>query len=452
MPKAIQCPNCDAPLEAAADQPVVQCTYCGYQIKQTMAAHQPSQAARDQLKQMLEQARENAGDASARRQQILAAAAEMQQRARRQTRVVLAVVLPIVAALSIIPVIASLNRSKRASSAGGRRSTRAGRTVAALSVLGDDPKPDEELSAKLEPYAGCISDTSRALDSRTRYLAWVDEKTGPTCQERCVTWGLYKVSPPSERCEQGLEQARSLDPRLPELEQAGDAWLKALKRVASATEKAASYYDQKDYLDDHCAKGKQLHAELLPAFAEVERADGILRKMLEHEYPLLTARRLERARQKDPHGLGATYFSVVSESRQLFELLRATQQGRRSDGDVAAARALIDRFRESVAATGRAEARLPQDEKGVHYFLFPYTFEHSSWVKSAADELVLASKEHLRRMAEPARGSAADRRTRRYSNPDETYPKVCKAYESFQHYLKGAGPTPLPPFFHTRCN
>src|SRR5829696_1931441 len=54
-------------------------------------------------------------------------------------------------------------------------------------AISSEEDKDAELGAKLGEYISCMNGTSkRVVDSRNRYLSWVDEKLGPTGKERNI--------------------------------------------------------------------------------------------------------------------------------------------------------------------------------------------------------------------------------------------------------------------------
>lgn len=125
--------------------------------------------------------------------------------------------------------------------------------------------PDKNLNKKLNAYVGLINTVSENVDSSYgRYLDWVkDPKAGPTGQERNI-YGIYKLNDHDTYLDRA-RKAKSLQPGN-ELDQYIDEYLSSYKELAPLVEEAYLYYDQKDYLDDKMAKGKELHPKLMAAF------------------------------------------------------------------------------------------------------------------------------------------------------------------------------------------
>jgi hypothetical protein len=134
-------------------------------------------------------------------------------------------------------------------------------------VASSEDDKDAELGNKLGEYINCMNGTSkRVTDSRNRYLSWIkDEKVGPTGKER-VVYGLYEVN--TDSCYRALDKAKTLKPALPDVESAADEYKKALTELEPVIKQAHRYYEHDDYKDDKMSKGKELHPQLMNAFAK----------------------------------------------------------------------------------------------------------------------------------------------------------------------------------------
>jgi hypothetical protein len=421
MAKTISCTNCKAPLKIEPNQPLVVCEYCGFQVKQTVVMETaPNPQPQPPVIQV------HVPEFLVARSSINVE--ELRARGRKTALIVVLVttLVPILLAVGI-PLAAHRCSVKQ----------KVTRDLTRLGAMANDPDADQQLAAKLGALSDCVNNYSNTVrGSKERYLSWVNEQLGPNCSSNCVSWGVQRVYVYNTNCEDGLKNTRALLPSLPQVEQAGDALLAAAKSLAATTERAYNYYNQKDYKDDGCAGAKKLHPELLIGYAAYDRAENIIRAVLDKEIPALITRRMERARQKDPQGMLAGYFTSLRDARQIVDAMRALHEGKRSDSDIAGARALIARLDEGLTSTAQAEARDPQHGK-MDYFLWPYTFE--GHIKSDGLELLKAAKEHVRAMSGPTPP------TPRYRHED-TYAQVIEKYNSFLRYAKGAGPQlPLPP-------
>lgn len=115
---------------------------------------------------------------------------------------------------------------------------------------------------KANAYIELTKTTERAVDSWDRYQSWVDVKSGPTGKERYIDYGLYDLYDTA-----GLaRQVRELAAKAPDaaIDTAVARYLTAYEALAPVINEAAAYYDTKGYLSDKLAKGKALHARLVP--------------------------------------------------------------------------------------------------------------------------------------------------------------------------------------------
>jgi hypothetical protein len=135
---------------------------------------------------------------------------------------------------------------------------------------GDDDKGDKEdgLVKKTNLYiTECYNRYSnRVVESHNRYASWVKNlDQGPTGKESIV-YGLYDVNGDGSDCEKAVASAKGVEPMMPELDEAADNYVTALKEVITAIRGVYPYYEQEDYKDDNFAKGKAAHSELMAAF------------------------------------------------------------------------------------------------------------------------------------------------------------------------------------------
>jgi len=165
------------------------------------------------------------------------------------------------------------------------------------SISSEEDK-DAELGNKLGEYISCMNGTSkRVIDSRNRYLSWVDdEKIGPTGKERNI-YGLYDIN--SGSCLPSLDRAKTMQPALPDIESAAAEYRKALEQLDPLVKQADKYYDQKDYKDDKMAKGKALHPQLMNAFAKFEQVSKGFEDRVTALNDQVNARQFTRL-EKDP--------------------------------------------------------------------------------------------------------------------------------------------------------
>ncbi|MES1185046.1 MAG: YiiG family protein, partial [Myxococcales bacterium] len=165
-------------------------------------------------------------------------------------------------------------------------------------AVSSEEDKDAQLGSKLGEYISCMNGTSkRVIDSRNRYLSWiVDEKVGPTGKERNI-YGLYDIN--ADTCFPNLERAKTAPPAIPEVESAAAEYRKALEELDPLVKQANKYYDQNDYKDDKMAKGKQLHPQLMNAFAKFEQVSKGFEDRVTALNDAVNARQFARL-EKDP--------------------------------------------------------------------------------------------------------------------------------------------------------
>jgi hypothetical protein len=162
-----------------------------------------------------------------------------------------------------------------AGTARAERSGRAARLVARVIVaailapvllLGVQSAAAQDVRAAIERanfYIEVSKATERAADSWDRYASWVNMKTGPTGQERYISYGMYELYEISGL----LKEARRVigqKPATPKLDAAMTRYLDAYDVLAPVLNRANAYYERKGYRSDSMAEGRGLHARMVP--------------------------------------------------------------------------------------------------------------------------------------------------------------------------------------------
>jgi hypothetical protein len=137
------------------------------------------------------------------------------------------------------------------------------------------PKPTKVTeSEKTNTYIECSNKfVSRAYQAKERYLSWVDPKKGPTGKESVM--GTYALNGDvAQDCRAKIDRIAASEPRMPELEAAGEALTASLEVLAPLLADAAKYYDGKQaYKEDKMKHGAELHPKLMAAFDAFTKAD-----------------------------------------------------------------------------------------------------------------------------------------------------------------------------------
>lgn len=367
MAKTIKCPNCAGPLTPLAQQPTVRCTYCGYEAKNTVyIAPQapPPPTTQPTPEEQAERVRQTIG-----------------QVRKRGSRFLIVFALGwVVLALGI--VILTRSAGRRVTELIGSRVADTSRLIRRLAsddpLREKEPEADQALRMKLAPYRSCVADHSeRALDSRRRYLGWVkNSESGPTCKG--TVHGLYALNPIAH-CLDELGKVQGKPPALPELDQTTPTWIATLRELDPLLKELDRYYDQKDYEDDGCKKGRDRHARLMALFAKFSAADTVLDRVVEREYWALEERFLGLVEREQGKGLRALFLRSALDAHAVLPLLRPPAGAPRPTNEQLFT--AIDRYAASLEALSRAVDQAGQASSNVHLLTF-YQSNASEYLKA----------------------------------------------------------------------
>jgi hypothetical protein len=204
-----------------------------------------------------------------------------------------------VLALAALPSCKKLEKLEQAASSAAAAVQVPGKETPGAGAQDDGAgDADAKLGEKLSKYIDCFNSFSDSVHSSyNRYFDWIDEKKGITGKERNV-YGLYKIDP--QYCLKNLDDAKKLEPSLPDVETAAEAYRAAANDLNPLVAAAYKYYDQEDYKDDKFAKGKEMHGPLVDAFKKFFAADDALSAKVVPLNESLSERRLA-ALAKDPN-------------------------------------------------------------------------------------------------------------------------------------------------------
>jgi hypothetical protein len=126
-------------------------------------------------------------------------------------------------------------------------------------------------------YVQCFNEVEhRVHDSWKSYVEWVDPKVGPTGKEKMID-GIRQIDDyQTGKCLENIAQALAAG-GTGTLVEPTRAYQTALTALLPIVKETKEYYEHKDYKDDGFAKGKQLHAKLIPAFEAWNTANVAMR-------------------------------------------------------------------------------------------------------------------------------------------------------------------------------
>ncbi len=231
--------------------------------------------------------------------------------------------------------------------------------------------------------------SNRVVESHNRYASWVKNlDQGPTGKESIV-YGLYDVNGDGSDCEKAVAEAKGLEPPMPELDEAADTYVTALKDVITAIRGVYSYYEQEDYKDDNFAKGKAAHSGLMEAFRKFKDANGVFQKRVDELEDDVAETELARLNDAGKTG-DALIVETGIKAKKIKNLLQEKEFEQISADELSP---LIDDFNSVVE-------RLKAD--GTKKMANMYT--------SACDDFSKAAKEMMRRIRDKQKFTDTERR------------------------------------------
>jgi hypothetical protein len=228
------------------------------------------------------------------------------------------------------------------------------------------PSLDEKI-AETNLYVECLNRTvPRTSDSQRRYLSWVNERTGPTCKETYISYGLYTLYEDGiKKCRDAAQQGAASGPSWPKIEKAMGDLSAAYAELVPLAQQAEDYYQQQDYKDDNCAKGQALHPKLMDAFRRFRQAKADMDPELQAIKAELDIAELARVEQTSGKKLEWHVRALNLAARQLITTVPEDTQVVFQAGSYLA---LYPKLDESYNALNAYVAANPAEIEGVFWF------------------------------------------------------------------------------------
>ncbi|MCC6327985.1 MAG: YiiG family protein [Acidobacteria bacterium] len=231
--------------------------------------------------------------------------------------------------------------------------------------------------------------SNRVTESHNRYASWVKNlDQGPTGKESIV-YGLYDVNGDGADCETAVASAKALEPSMPELDEAADKYVTALKDVIGQIRGVYAYYEQEDYKDDNFAKGKAAHAGLMSAFKAFQGANDAFQTEVDKLEDSVSEKELTRLTEAGKH-FDALVVESGIKAKKIKNYIQEHEFEAMKADDISP---LIEDFSTTV------EQLRTDDSKSMG----------DSYVRSC-DEFTKASKEMMRRIRDGKKFSDSERR------------------------------------------
>jgi hypothetical protein len=188
---------------------------------------------------------------------------------------------------------------------------------------------DKAMADKLEPFIDCINtaDSKLAAATRTYRTMVVALKTDAHRNEYPSTSDFAMAGRFSQfehengdglRCASGLEKASAM-PKVADLDTIGADYAATLRKLAPLTSQADLYYEQRDFLDDHMARGTTLDSQLAPLLDHLGQLSYGMRAGVERENRILKQNELDAIEAREGKDLRWHALNFMIQSRATNE-------------------------------------------------------------------------------------------------------------------------------------
>lgn len=144
---------------------------------------------------------------------------------------------------------------------------------------------------KTNVYIGdCYNRVRDSIErSTTRYRDFI-QRTGPDVQDVPHN-GPPRLDPrvDTSLCRRAHARAAAMAPSMPELERTGEAYATQVERLVPILRELDPYYQRGSFRDDGLARGREIHARLMPAIRSYEEAE----RAFSAELDVVERRRME---------------------------------------------------------------------------------------------------------------------------------------------------------------
>jgi len=238
----------------------------------------------------------------------------------------------------------------------------------------------------------CVNKYSNSvLGSYRRYASWLrDLDAGPTGHETNV-YGLYEISGDGQDCLDAIKKAKSIEPKIPDVENAADAFGKALQDAVAQNNAIYPYYNHEDYKDDNFQKGKAAHPALLAAFKKFEQANKDFDGQVDKLEDDVARNRLNELKGDASKKYEYLVVDTSIKSKNIVKLVKATEF---SQIKVEELQPMVDDLEKSINEMKTAAGNKPL----------------SSLYISSCDDFLKAAKELMRRVRDKKPYSDFERR------------------------------------------
>jgi len=191
---------------------------------------------------------------------------------------------------------------------------------------------DKAMADKLAPFIDCINTADSKLAEATQaYRKMVVAlKTDlhkyeyPAASDFAMAGRFEKFEQDNGdglSCASGLEKASAM-PKVADLDAIGPDYAATLRKLAPLARQADFYYNQRDYQDDHMARGTELDSQIAPLLDHLRQLSHGMRAGVERENRILKQHELDATEAREGKGVRWQTLNFMIQSRATYEKMQ----------------------------------------------------------------------------------------------------------------------------------
>lgn len=189
---------------------------------------------------------------------------------------------------------------------------------------------DKTMADKLEPFIHCINTSDSKIAAAARAYHKMVAALKADQNDSGFSWNadfmlaggfsqFERSTDNQSSCGSKLEQASAMPPKLADLDAIGPDYAATLRKVAPLISQASFYYDQKDYKDDHMARGSQLDSQISPLLDHLRELSNGMRAGVERENNIIKKHELDAIEARYGQNLRWHILNFMIQSRTTFD-------------------------------------------------------------------------------------------------------------------------------------
>ncbi|MEZ4399970.1 MAG: DUF3829 domain-containing protein [Kofleriaceae bacterium] len=251
--------------------------------------------------------------------------------------------------------------------------------VAVLAIAVPTPahaKPDAK-QAKVNVYVDMLNNwSSYVYKARNQYGDVIDLAKGPTCKESNLR-GPSAMGPSAKQTFATYQKDLAKKPALP-VDAAAKEMAAVLVELWEPTNEASDYYGKRQWRDDDCKRGQELHARLVELWARYATADREVRAFVEKYNDDLQAAAIGKTKKKYGPKFRYHYELLLLDGKAMVRTFDAELGA--AQPNVEAIKTALAGFEATLAAT---EALLAKDRNNAKIYNELYQGGYTQFVKHA---------------------------------------------------------------------